>query len=345
MKERPIVSPGVTIRDVAEAAGVSVSLVSFVLNARRGPRGEYICSASQQTAERIVKTAERLGYHPNKAASSLRTGRSNTIGVIVSDLSNTGFGQICRKIERLASQAGYLTIFGSSDDHKDNFRQMVDRFLSYGVDGFIVAPCNEVEETIEHILKRSIPVILFDRDLPGIEGIGRVLLDNEKAGRCAVKLLNDQGRKHIGVVRYETEITTIPAREKGCMLEARKNGLAVSSFILNRETMRRDMVPALRKALEEGADSMIFPSNTITIDGISAINELGLNIPEDLAVIGFDQEYLSEIFNPWISFVNHPTHLVAENSFNMLLDAISGNGTLETITVDPIYSLGIKLKK
>ena len=101
MKERPIVSPGVTIRDVAEAAGVSVSLVSFVLNARRGPRGEYICSASQQTAERIVKTAERLGYHPNKAASSLRTGRSNTIGVIVSDLSNTGFGQICRKKRKL----------------------------------------------------------------------------------------------------------------------------------------------------------------------------------------------------------------------------------------------------
>jgi len=345
MNERPIVSPDVTIYDVAEAAGVSISLVSIVLNARRGPGGEYLCSASQRTAERIVETAERLGYHRNKAASSLRTGRTDTIGVIISDISNTCFGQICRKIEKLASETGYLTIFASTDDRKENFRQLVDKFLYSGVDGLIIAPCNGVEDSISKVLKRKIPVVLFDRDLPGVEGVGRVLLDNEKAGRYAVRLLRNQGCRRIGLVRYETDIPTLSARENGCRLEAEKSGLSFTSAILARETMRRDIVSVLHNAREEGIDAVIFPSNAITVDGISAINELGFEIPADFAVVGFDQEDRSEIFNPWISFVNQPTKLVAEYSFRMLLGAISGKGTLETKIIHPLYTLGNRLKK
>ena len=345
MSDRPIVSPDVTIRDVAEAAGVSISLVSFVLNARRGPSGEYLCSASQKTAERIVETAERLGYHRNKAATSLRTGRSDTIGVIVSDISNTCFGQICRKIEKLATDAGYLTIFASTDDRKENFRQLVDKFLYSGVDGFIVAPCNGVEDSIAKILNRRLPVVIFDRDLPGVEGIGRVLLDNEKAGRSAVRILRGQGRRHIGLVRYETDIPTIIAREKGCRDEAAKCGIPFTSAILARETMRRDMVSVLHNAREEGVDAMIFPSNAITVVGLSAINELGFAIPEDLAVVGFDQEDRSEMFNPWFSFVNQPTKLVAEYSFRMLLGAIKGDGQLETKIINPLYTLGSRIKQ
>ena len=345
MSDRPIISPDVTIRDVAEAAGVSISLVSFVLNARRGPNGEYLCSASQKTAERIVETAERLGYHRNKAASSLRTGRTNTIGVIVSDISNTCFGQICRKIEKLATEAGYLTIFASTDDRKENFRQLVEKFLYSGVDGFIVAPCNGVEDSIDTILKRRIPVVLFDRDLPGVEGVGRVLLDNEKAGRVAVRILRNQGCRHIGLIRYETQIPTIIAREEGCRLEAQKSGLPFSSAILARETMRRDMVSVLHNAREEGVDGMIFPSNAITVDGLSAINELGFEIPREMNVVGFDQEDHSEILNPWFSFVNQPTKLVAEYSFRMLLKAINGEEEPGTKIINPLYTLGSRIKK
>ena len=344
MSDRPIVSQEVTIRDVAEAAGVSISLVSFVLNARRGPGGEYLCSASQKTAERLVATAARLGYHRNKAASSLRTGRNDTIGVIVSDISNTCFGQICRKIEKLATELGYLTLFASTDDRKESFRQLVDKFLYSGVDGFIIAPCNGVEDSIAKILKRRLPVVLFDRDLPGMEGVGRVLLDNEKAGRCAVRLLTRQGCRHIGLVRYETDIPTLIAREAGCRLEAQQDGIPFTSAILARETMRRDMVSVLHNAREEGVDAIIFPSNAITIDGISAINELGFDVPGDFAVVGFDQEDRSEIFTPGYSFVNQPTKLVAEYSFRMLSSAIRDNGALETRIINPLYTLGSRLK-
>ena len=98
MKKR-LISSGVTIADVAEAAGVSVSLVSFVLNAKRGPDGEYMCSASRATAEKIVETATRLGYHKNMAASALRTGYSKTLGIVVADISNS-FSGIYAEISR-----------------------------------------------------------------------------------------------------------------------------------------------------------------------------------------------------------------------------------------------------
>ena len=124
-----------------------------------------------------------------------------------------------------------------------------------------------------------------------------------------------------------------------------KNGISFTSAILARETMRRDIVSVLHNAREEGIDAMIFPSNAITVDGLSAINELGFAIPEDLAVVGFDQEDRSEMFNPWFSFVNQPTKLVAEYSFRMLLGAIKGDGQLETKIINPLYTLGSRIKK
>ena len=136
---KKVVSNTVTIRDVAEAAGVSISLVSFVLNAKRGPKGEYICSASQETAEKIVAAAKKLGYRKNMAASSLRSGYSKTLGIIVADIANTFFSDICRHLENISAQAGYLSIFGSTDDNPEKMSQLINKFIASGVDGLIVA--------------------------------------------------------------------------------------------------------------------------------------------------------------------------------------------------------------
>ncbi|MBO5193971.1 MAG: LacI family DNA-binding transcriptional regulator, partial [Bacteroidales bacterium] len=162
MKRKSIITTNVTIRDVAEAAGVSVSLVSFVLNARRGPNGEYLCSASDETARRVVAVAEKLGYHRNMAASALRSGHSETIGVIVADISNSFFGDICRKVENISSRNGYLALFGSTDDAPGKLEQLVMKFISSGVDGLIIAPCARSEKLIASVA-RQLPIVLVDR--------------------------------------------------------------------------------------------------------------------------------------------------------------------------------------
>jgi len=337
MNKPPIIySKAVTIRDVAEKAGVSISLVSFVLNAKRGPNGEYLCSASRKTAEKIVEAARSLGYRANKAATSLRSGRTDTIGVVVADISNICFGDISRKIENMAFEAGYLTMISSSEDKLERMTNILEKFVQSGVDGVIVVPCAGSEEAINNIKESGIPVVLIDRDL-GVDGVGRVLLDNEKAGRIAARSLIERGSKHIVMVRYETSVATTLDKEKGYALELCEHGFEPRVEILSRASMDKDMVSVLKLCKYEGADALIFPSNTLTVSGVSAINRLHYKIPEDFEVVGFDQENVSGVYTPGISFVDQPTNLVAEYSFNMLRAAISDGTALSSIVLNPLF--------
>lgn len=342
-RRKSIISKDVTIRDVAAEAGVSISLVSFVLNADRGPNGEYLCSASQSTAKRIVEVAERLGYHRNTAALTLRSGQSNTIGVIVSDIANTCFGDICRKIENLSSEEGYLTIMGSTDDRAEKLNLLVDKFLYSGVDGIIITPCPGSEKAIEKALLKDIPVVLIDRDIPSLKGAGRVLLDNVKSGRLSTSLLIKRGYRKIQLIRYETKISTLLERESGYEIEMKANGLGeyIKTRIVSHETMAKDIISELHLAKEDGAEAVIFPTNTITVSGVNAFNLLGYKTPDDMAIVGFDQTDKAGIFDPKISFIDQPTKLVAEYSVNMLLDAIREDKEMSTIILDPLLNFRI----
>ena len=340
-KNRSLISKDVTIRDVAAEAGVSISLVSFVLNAQRGPNGEYLCCASQATAQRIVAAAEKLGYHKNAAASTLRSGHSNTIGVIVADITNTCFGAIYRKIENLSMEAGYLTIVSSSDDRPERLSLLLDKFLHAGVDGIIVSPCSGAEAAIKKVMDRDIPIVLIDRDLPHLENVGRVMLDNLKSGRMATGALIKRGYRKIELIRYESLISTLLEREAGYVKEMQKHGLDeyIRVRVVSRETMSRDIVSVIMAAHEEGAEAVILPTNTITISGVSAIKTLGYKVPEDLAVVGFDQSDRAGIFQHGIFFVDQPTDLVAEYSFRMLLAAMESGKQTKSIILEPLLHI------
>lgn len=331
-----LISKAVTIRDVAEKAGVSISLVSFVLNAKRGPNGEYICSASQQTARKIVEAAESLGYHANKAAATLRSGRTDTIGIIVSDISNACFGDITQKIENLAFESGYLTIISSSEDKAERIEKILHKFQSSGVDGAIIVPCLGAEKYIGEFMSSGIPVVLIDRDVPSLSAAGRVLLDNEKAGRIATRSLLCKGRRNIALIRYETSIATILDKEKGYFSELKSNDLTPRIEIVSRQSMDREISSAIKLCKEDGIDGFIFPSNTISIAGMSAIHRLGYSIPEDFNVVCFDQENVSGVYTPGVDFVDQPTNLVAEYAFRMLKEAVCNETPMSTLILNPI---------
>ncbi len=340
---KKLFSDTVTMRDVAEAAGVSISLVSFVLNAKRGPNGEYLCSASQETAEKIVDIANRLGYRKNMAASSLRSGFSKTLGVIVADISNSFFSEICRHIENISAKEGYLSVFGSSDDNPEKMCQLINTFISSGVDGLIVAPCVNTEQRLAKIVKSSIPVVLIDRDLEGLNGVGRVMLDNIAAGRQATRHLINNGYKKIEMVRYQTEIPTILKRYEGYEQEMIENGLNryIKDNIVNKETIYDGIHDYIEKARDRGVDALIFPSNILTVKGITVINNLGYKIPDDFAVVGFDQGDTAEIYNPKLSYVFQPTQHVAKHSFNMIHSMIKGEENSMNVTINPEFVLGL----
>lgn len=342
MRKKSIITSNVTIRDVAEAAGVSVSLVSFVLNAKRGPNGEYLCSASEETAKRVVETAKKLGYHRNMAASSLRSGHSETIGIIVADISNSFFGDICRKIENLASKNGYLALFGSTDDDPVKMDQLIKKFVSSGVDGLIIASCAHSESIIESVSK-NIPIVLVDRDIPQAKDVGRVMLDNEKAGRLATRHLIENGYKKIEIVHYATEIETIKFRAEGYLAEMVDQGLGCYAKvnIVDYSSIREGLVDVMKDAHERGVEAMIFPSNLVTMSGIAAINLLGYDIPDDFAVVGFDQGGRAEMYKPQLSYVYQPTNLAAKYSFEILNAMIKGEDCRMSHIIKPEFIQGM----
>ena len=339
---KKIISSAVTIRDVAEAAGVSTTMVSMVLNARRGPSGEYLCSAAPATALRIVEAARRLGYHRNMAASSLRSGKSRTVGVIVPDILNSFFGNVCKKIETLASDSGYLAIMGSTDENLQKFELLVNKFISSGVDGLVVAPCPGAEDVLRKVAETGVPVVLIDRDIPSLENVSRLMLDNEKAGRMATRHLIDNGYKKIEFIMYEIGINTLQARAEGYCSEMEENGL-VSRIMVNKvryNSIREDVLNVLKDARSRGADAVILSSNTVTLSGIAAINSLDISIPDDMAVVGFDQEDRVELFNRRISYIYQPTSIVAQKSLEMLRRSIEGNAMNMKEVIEPVFVSG-----
>ena len=199
-----------TIRDIALEAGVSISLVSFVMNGKT--RGKH--NVNPDTAKRILEIAERLNYQPNNAARSLRSGRTNTIGVILSDISNKFFADIARCIEDKASQYKYIVLFGSTDENPKKLDSLIDAFLNRGVDGLIIVPCEGSEKTIQRLVDMNIPLVLLDRTFEKLD-VRSVVLNNRKAMVMAVDHLQSQGYRRIELVSYVTTISNIMDRERG----------------------------------------------------------------------------------------------------------------------------------
>ena len=204
----------ITIRDVAREAGVSISLVSLVMNAKRDAEGNLDCNVNKDTARRIAEVAKRLGYRPNKAAASLRSGRFYTIGMIASDISNQFFADIARYIENAAYEYGYTLLFGSSDEKAEKLERIIDTFIGNGVEGLIVAPCSDSEHVIRKVIDAGIPIVLLDRQFENID-VGRVMLNNVKAGCMGVEHLYERGYRKIEMLSYSLGISSLLERERG----------------------------------------------------------------------------------------------------------------------------------
>ena len=186
----------VSLKDIAEAAGVSTALVSFVLN---GKKKEY--RVGEETAKRILKIAQEMNYQPNIAAKSLRSGRTKTIGVVVSDISNPFFSQLARILEDEATKRGYTVLFGSSDEDTEKMDRVVSNLINKGVDGLIIVPCENSEKSIGSLVDNNVPIVLFDRYFPEIN-VSYVALNNCNATYIATKYLLDSGYKAPCMVAY-----------------------------------------------------------------------------------------------------------------------------------------------
>lgn len=333
----------VTIRDVAREAGVSIALVSFVMNRhnRRADGKEY--RVSEDTVKRILEVAERLDYHPNLAASSLRSGKTGTIGVVVSDIANRFFSDIVRRIENVACESGYSVIFASTDEQAGKLEHMLGVMVNKGVDGLIVTPCDGGEETVRRVAESGLPMVLLDRDVDGA-GASRVLLDNVRAGEMGTRYLYDRGYRRIEIVSYGMRISSLVEREEG--YRRTMCGLGLERYVKihrcvygNAETRVADIV---RDAVARGVQAMIFPTNTLSALALQAVKSCGVRIPDDLALLCFDDNEAFDLLNPVITRIEQPVGLMGERSFELLRERIEGGADVpgRDLVLDPVLVEG-----
>lgn len=311
----------ITIRDVAKEAGVSVTLVSFVMNAKMGKDGRLDCPVNPVTAERVLEVARKLGYRRNNAAASLRSGRSHTIAVIVSDIANPFFANICRYIENISYKAGYTVIFASSDEKPDKLSRLVDTVIGYNVEGLIVAPCLDGEGALQKAVDLGIPTVLIDRDIPGKE-FGRVLVDNVDAGRVAAKYLIHQGFGKIEMISYTSGVTSLTDREAGYVDAMEKAGLKDDAIVhriaYDADEAKKNVIEIFRSASKRGCEAFILPTKKISMYGFNALNALRLNLPKDFSFVCFDESDIYDLNKPVVPHIIQPLQEIAEESWTLL---------------------------
>lgn len=325
----------VTIRDVAREAGVSVTLVSFVMNAKMGKDGRLDCPVNPDTAERVLQVAKRLGYRRNNAAASLRSGRSHSIAVIVSDIANPFYAEICRNIENIAYKDGYTVIFASSEENPQKLSHLVETMVGYNVEGLIIAPCLGGEPALARALSIGIPTVLIDRDMPG-EEFGRVLIDNVDAGKMATKYLIHQGFGKIEMLTYKSGVTSLTDRETGYGLAMEEAGLKdeirIHKIDYEAEVAKKDAIDVFRDAARRGVEAFILPTKRIAMYGFNALNVLGLSMPKDFSFVCFDESDVYELNKPVVPHIIQPLSEIAFKSFELLQKMIDNKVTEEEKT-------------
>ena len=254
----------VSLKDVAKYLGVSTALVSYVINGK-----EKEARVSDKMVKKIREAVVKLNYQPNQIAKSLKSGRTNTIGLIVADISNPFFSNIARIIEDEARKKGYVVIIGSSDESAEKSKDLLMVFQNRQVDAFIIAPAENTEKQITDLQNSGVPVVLIDRYFPSLK-VDSVHIDNFKAAYNAVDHLIKNGRKKIGIMAYATKLPHIQERINGYKAALKANGIRFKKEFVKEasyQDIEKDVAQKVKELLFPSlkVDAFFFATNTLAV--------------------------------------------------------------------------------
>lgn len=307
----------VTIYDLAKALNYSPSTISRALNNHK--------SIGKKTTKKIQKTAEEFGYRPNAIAASLRNNTSRTIGISIPKINHPFQGSLITGIEKTARKAGYNVIITQSDDKYQNEVDNIKALYDARVGGLIVSLGIETRNTshFDQYVKQNIPIVFVDR-VPDSFNSYRVIIDNYAAGFRATRHLIEQGCKRIAHFAGAQHVNVYNLRKKGYLDALIESGLQVDEeLILDMKSLSfEEGKKATRKLLklDQPPDGIFSANDTAAVSAILFAKENGVKIPEDLAIIGFNDDPISRIVEPSLSTVSHPAIKMGEISTNKILE-------------------------
>jgi LacI family transcriptional regulator len=279
----------VSISDIARKAGVSVSTVSFVMNDKA-----VKMRISREVIEKVENVAREMGYRPNQLARGLRTGKTKTIGLIVENISNAFFATLAKSIEDEAKKYDYKVVYCSTDNDEEKARDLINMLSQRQVDGYIITPTLNLAEDIRRLQAENKPVVLIDRYFPQHDEIPAVLVDNYEGVSRGMEYLLDKGHRKIALVTIESDMAHMKDRVRAYCDVLTRHGVAPEDRLVRIVPYNSDHEAALKEVetllsqAGSSIDAVFFLTNYLGVLGIEVIKKLKIKVPEQLAVLCFD---------------------------------------------------------
>lgn len=318
-----------TRNDVAEKAGVSTAVVSYVLN--DGPR-----PVAPETRAKVEQAIEELGYYRNELARSLRVQQSLTIGLITPDFTNPVYAEIAERIQEVCIPNGYLMLFVYSGSDPDREKELMQMFRAKQVDGVIVQPVtSNPQEIIKPLQQAKIPVVFLQHECPGVPC---VVLTDVQGGQMATQHLLDLGHRRIGFI---TGRLPSAARAEERLIGYRQvlhaagieldPALVVESDV-NQSAGYRAMQQLL--ALADSPTAVVCHNDLLAVGAMHAIRDAGLSIPGDVSVVGYDDTASSAYLSPPLTTIRFSRREMGRQAAALLFRAIEQDENHEPATVE-----------
>jgi LacI family transcriptional regulator len=307
-----------TITDVARKAGVSTSTVSHVINETR-----YV---SDQVKQRVHAAMKDLNYQPNVIARSLRTRETQTVGVVVSDITNPFFTNIVRAIEDEVLKQGYNIILCDTDEKPEREQVYLRLLMGRRVDGLIVAPSSGNADLLQLAIESGYPTVLLDRSIPGLDA-DVVLSDNEGGAFDAVSYLVGIGHRRIGIIAGRLEVSTGTDRMAGYVRAIKAHGIPVDESLIEVAQFKREIAYEKTREMLARPDpptALFVCNNAMTAGAMAAVKAAGKKVPKDISVVGFDDSEWAALMDPPLTVVAQPIVELGTRAAQLLMRRISG---------------------
>lgn len=318
-----------TLNDVAEAAGVSSTLVSRYLNHR--------IELPAATRQRIDEAVARLDYRPNLLAKRLSTGKTEAISLVTPEIANPFFAELAAAIEAEAERHGYAVYISSTHGDPAREADAIRRLGDQHVDGLIMMTNRPDDGTLAALLSRHNNVVLVDEDVPGTS-LPRIFVENENGGYLATMHLIDAGHRDIALVGGPPGLLSVRERRAGFERAMRERDLPLPpERTLLGDYSRQFGHAALMRLLDQGArpTAILACSDYIAVGVLQAARQRGLAVPADMSLVGFDDMPFAELVDPPLTTIRQPIAEMGRLAFERLL-ALLGNNEAVPLTRLPV---------
>ncbi|MGD0876687.1 MAG: LacI family DNA-binding transcriptional regulator [Anaerolineales bacterium] len=310
-----------TIRDVAKLAGVAPITASRVIS--------HSGYASEDVRQRVNQAAEQLGYVPNSLARSLRSKRTRTLALVLTDITNPFWTTVARGVEDAASEVGYHVIFCNTDESASKQQSYLEAMIQKQVDGILLVPAHSKENPIGFLHQQNVQVVLLDRRLPDMQA-DVVRCDSRGGAYQLVQLLVKLGHRRIAILGGPSGVSSADDRVAGYKLALHEAGLkSEKQLIISGEFSVESGYEMTRSvlALPSRPTALFAGNNFIAIGALKALHDAELVVPKEMSVVGFDDLPAAIVVDPFLTVAVQPAYEMGQRATKRLLECLDGENT------------------